>query len=165
MEAIGARPEALGAADVVSEEFYGTLYSTSGAHWIKPDTMERYVSSEGISVTVNTGMEVREQGLYVDSFLAEKDKYSSFMGGNNPLYIIKNPNAATNEKLLVVRDSFSDSLAPFLAQQYAEIHMIDLRYYRTGVAAYAEMMDPDAIFVCYSVDNYQKDADDIFLGQ
>ena len=165
MEAIGARPEALGAADVVSEEFYGTLYSTSGAHWIKPDTMERYVSSEGISVTVNTGMEVREQGLYVDSFLAEKDKYSSFMGGNNPLYIIKNPNAATNEKLLVVRDSFSDSLAPFLARQYAEIHMIDLRYYRTSVASYGEMMGADAIFVCYSVDNFQEDADVIFLGQ
>ena len=65
----------------------------------------------------------------------------------------------------MVRDSFSDSLAPFLAQHYAEIHMIDLRYYRTSVASYGEMMGADAIFVCYSVDNFQKDADVIFLGQ
>jgi len=165
MEALGAEPEALGEADVVSEEFYGTLYSTSGVHWVEPDTMERYIDGEGISVTVNTGMEISERGLYVDSFLAEKDKYSSFMGGNNPLYIINNPNAATDEKLLVVRDSFTDSLAPFLTQYYSEIHLLDLRYYRTPVSMYAEMMDADAIFVCYSVDNFQKDADVIFLGQ
>ncbi len=165
MDAIGAESAPLGEANVVSEDFFGTLYSTSGIHWLDPDTMERYIDGEGILVEVNTGLEQKEVGLYNDAFLSEKDKYSSFLGGNNPLYIIKNPNAATDEKLLVVRDSFSDSLAPFLAQQYSEIHLVDLRYYRTPVAAYAEMMDADAIFVCYSVDNFQKDADVIFLGQ
>ena len=100
-------------------------------------------------------------GLYVDSFLGEKDKYSSFLGGNNPLYIVRNPDAATDQKLLVVRDSYSDSLAPFLSQTYAEVHLLDLRHYRTSVAQYAE----DAIFVCYSVENFIKDADAVFLAQ
>jgi len=121
--------------------------------------------STALNARLNTGMATEEHGLYVDKFLAEKDKYSSFMGGNNPLYIIENPDAETDKKLLVVRDSYTDALAPFLSQNYSEIHLLDLRYYRTPVAAYAEAMGADEIFVLYSVDNFQKDADVIFLGQ
>ena len=163
MEALGVEPEPLGEGETVSEDFLGTLYSTSGVHWIQPDTMERYISSEGITVEDVVGGETH--GLYVDSFLSEKDKYSSFMGGNNPLYIVRNPNAATDKTLLVVRDSYSDSLAPFLTQYYSEIHLLDLRYYRTPVAVYAEGNNIDEIFVCYSVENFIRDADAVFLGQ
>ena len=101
----------------------------------------------------------------MDSFLEEKDKYASFLGGNTPLYIVQNPNAATDKKLLIVRDSYSDSLAPFLSQEFAEVHLLDLRYYRTSVAQYAEENGIDEIFVCYSVENFVKDVDAIFLGQ
>ena len=165
MEAMGVTPEPLGEATTVSEDFNGTLYSTSGIHWLTPDTMERYVDGEGVTVTVNTGTEELTHGLYVEENLEGKDKYTYFMGGNNPLYVIKNPNAVSDRKLLVVRDSYSDSLAPFLSQYFSEIHLLDLRYYRTPVAAYAQENDMDAVFVCYSVDNFQKDADVVFLGQ
>ena len=163
MEVLDVEPEPLGEGETVSEDFLGTLYSTSGVHWIQPDTMERYISSEGI--TVEDVVAGETHGLYVDSFLGEKDKYASFLGGNNPLYIVRNPNAATDKTLLVVRDSYSDSLAPFLTQYYSEIHLLDLRYYRTPVAAYAEGNNIDEIFVCYSVENFIRDADAVFLGQ
>ena len=165
MEALGVEPEPLGEKNTVSENFYGTLYSTSGVHWLEPDHIDRYIDSDGITVTVNTGTGEDTHGLYVDSFLSEKDQYSSFLGGNNPLYVIENPNAATDETLLVVRDSFADSLAPFLTQYYKTIHMIDLRYYRMGVAGYAEAIGADAIFICYSVNNFQSDSNMIYLGQ
>lgn len=153
----------LGEGETVSDSFNGTLYSSSGVHWLESDTIERYVSGEGVTVeNVYTG---ETGGLYVDSFLEEKDQYSSFLGGNNPLYIIRNPHAATDRKLLVVRDSYSDSLAPFLSGQFSEIHLLDLRYYKTSVSAYAEENGLDAIFVCYSVENFIKDADAIFLAQ
>ncbi len=163
LQAAGLEIPALGEVSTVADDFYGTLYSTSGVHWIEPDTMEHYVSGEG--VTVENGQTGEIGGLYVESKLKEKDKYSHFLGGNNPLYIIRNENAATDKKLLVVRDSYSDSLAPFLSQTYSEIHLIDLRYYRTSVAMYAEMMGMDEIFVCYSVENFVKDVDAVFLGQ
>lgn len=163
LEAAGLEVPELGSAVTVADDFYGTLYSTSGVHWVDPDTMEHYVSGEG--VTVENGETGEVGGLYVESKLEEKDKYSHFLGGNNPLYIIRNENASTARKLLVVRDSYSDSLAPFLSQTYSEIHLIDLRYYRTSVAMYAEMMDMDEIFVCYSVENFVKDTDAVFLGQ
>lgn len=163
LDAAGIAVPELGEGTVVSDDFYGTLYSTSGVHWLDPDIIEHYVSGEG--VTVENGQTGEIGGLYVESKLEEKDKYSHFLGGNNPLYIVRNPNAATDKKLLVVRDSYSDSLAPFLSQTYSEIHLIDLRYYRTSVAMYAEMMEMDEIFVCYSVENFVKDIDAVFLGK
>lgn len=163
MEAMGEEPAPLGAPETVAEDFYGTLYSTSGVHWIRPDTIQRYISGE--KVTVEDVEKGETHGLYVDSFLGEKDKYASFLGGNAPLYILRSPEAASDTKLLVVRDSYSDALAPFLSQQFAEVHLIDLRYYRTSVAEYARENDIDSIFVCYSVENFVKDLDVVFLGR
>ena len=163
MEAMGETLPPLDAGETVSEGFYGTLYSTSGVHWLEPDSMERYITGEGVTVEDVYGGETH--GLYVDSFLGEKDKYASFMGGNAPLYIVRNPEAASDQKLLVVRDSYSDSLAPFLSQEFGEIHLLDLRYNRTSVAQYAQENGIDQIFVCYSVDNFVKDVDAVFLGQ
>ncbi len=163
MEAMGEPFEPLGTPETVSDDFYGTLYSSSGVHWLAPDTIERYVSGEG--VTVENFEKGETHGLYVDSFLGEKDKYASFLGGNTPLYIIRNPEAASGEKLLVVRDSYSDAMAPFLSQFFAEIHLVDLRYYRTSVAEYARENGMDQIFVCYSVENFVKDMDAVFMGR
>ncbi len=162
-EAMGFTPAPLGEATVASDQFYGTLYSTSGVHWLGPETIERYRDSEGI--TVEDPVKGETHGLYVDSYLSEKDKYSSFMGGNTPLYIVTNPSAASGETLLVVRDSYSDSLAPFLTDLFQEIHLMDLRYNRQSVAQYAESIGADRILVCYSVENFVKDADTVFLGQ
>lgn len=163
LEAAGVEVPALGEGKTVSDSFFGTLYSTSGIHWLEPDTIEYYVFDD--AVTVENGLTGEIGGLYVESKLEEKDKYSSFLGGNNPLYIIRNPNAATDRKILVVRDSYTDSLAPFLSQTYSEVHLVDLRYYRIGVSVYAEMAQVDEIFICYSVENFVKDADAVFIGK
>ena len=165
MEALGVEPEPLGEKSTVSRDFNGTLYSTSGVHWLESDEIDTYIPDEGVTVTVNDGVSESTHGLYVEENLVGKDKYTFFMGGNNPLYIVKSENAATDGKLLLVRDSYSDSLIPYLTQYYSEIHVIDLRYYRVPVAAYAESMGADAIFVCYSVENFQKEDNVIFLGQ
>ena len=166
LEAMGMEPQPLGQQVTVSDDFNGTLYSTSGVHWLEPDEIHTYVPDNGdVYVTANTGEGFIGGGLYVPEKLEGKDKYTYFLGGNQPLYIIENPNAATDKKLLVLRDSYADSLAPFLSQDFAEIHLLDLRYYRTPVAAYAEQMGADAILVSYSVDNFQKDENIIFMGQ
>ena len=163
LEAMGETPLPLGKAETVSDDFYGTLYSSSGVHWVPPDTIERYVRED--AVTVEDVYGGGKHGLYVDSFLEEKDQYASFLGGNQPLYIVRNSAASSDKKLLLVRDSYSDSLAPFLCRHFAEIHLLDLRYNKTSVAQYAADMGADGIAVLYSVDNFMKDADTVFLAQ
>lgn len=163
LSAMGEAPDPLGAPETVSEDFYGTLYSSSGVHWLAPDSIQRYIPEGGVTVEDVYGGETH--GLYVDSFLGEKDKYASFLGGNAPLYIVRNRSAASAEKLLLVRDSYSDSMAPFLSRYFSEVHLLDLRYCRTSVAQYARENGVDRIFVCYSVENFVKDLDAVFLGQ
>jgi len=163
MDAMGEAPAPAGEGVTVSQDFFGTLYSSSGVHWLEPDSIERFVFDDDTAVENVQSGEVH--GLYVDRFLAEKDKYASFLGGNAPLYIVRNPDAAVNRSILVVRDSYSDSLAPFLSRYFSEIHLLDLRYYRTSVAEYAEENHIDQIFVCYSVENFVKDIDAVFIGR
>ena len=39
------------------------------------------------------------------------------------------------------------------------------RYYRTSVVEYARENGMDRIFVCYSVENFVKDLDAVFMGR
>jgi hypothetical protein len=139
-----------------SDRFNGTLYSKSGIHWLRPDTIEFWVPEEGLSVTSWRSGSPEETALYETSYLDEKDKYSVFLGGNQPLCVIKNENLPEGEKLLLIRDSYSDALAPFLAQYFAEVHLLDLRYYRASAAQYAAENGIDRIFVLYSVPNFHR---------
>ena len=104
--------------------------------------------------------------LYDRIYLEKKDKYSSFLGGIQPLCVIRNENLPEDAgKILLVRDSYSDALAPFLAQSFSEVHLLDLRYYRAPVALYAEQNDIADIVVLYSVQNFIADRNVVLLAQ
>ena len=149
--------------EIAAADFNGTLYSTSGIHWLTPDTMEFWVEVDGLSVTSwRTGKEEAAQ-LYDRSYLTVKDKYSAFLGGNQPLCVIKNENVTDGSKLLLVRNSYSDAMAPFLAQRFSEVHLIDLRYYRMPASAYAAENGIQDILVCYSVQNFISDRNLVLL--
>lgn len=151
--------------ETVTEDFNGTLYSTSGVHWLTPDTMEFWVEDAGLEITSwRTG--APEPGvLYDRSYLEQKDKYSAFLGGNQPLCVIRNEAAAGQGKLLLIRDSYSDALTPFLVQRFEEVHLLDARYYRAPASAYAADNGIDAVAVVYSVPNFITDRNLVLLGQ
>lgn len=169
MEALGRgeevpEPEAVKAWDLpVSNGFQGTLYSQSGIHWLEPDSIEFWVEESGLTVTSWRDGTPKEARLYDWDYLGEKDKYSAFLGGNQPLCIIKNPEG--EGKLLVIRDSYADSLAPFLALHFEEVHLLDPRYYRYSAAKYAEENGLEAIAVAYSVPNFITDRNLVLLAQ
>ena len=149
---------------VVSEEFYGTTWSSSGFSWVDPDTMEIFVNApEGLKVTSYPQGSPVEGKLYDFSFLEKKDKYSMFMGGNCPMHVIETGNE-DKPSLLILRDSYTDSLIPFLLDDFSEIHVLDLRYYRASLKAYIEQNDFDNVLVCYSVSNFCSDSNISLLG-
>lgn len=149
---------------LVSDRFYGTTYSSAGAGWVKPDEMYTWVPKGGIEVTRYPEGSPVSGSLYDLSKLEVKDKYSMFLGGNQPLCVIENPDAAGG-KLLVIRDSYSDSLAPFLALDYSEIHLFDPRYNNTPISSYVEENGIDAVLVLYSAANFAADQNLFKLGR
>lgn len=85
-------------------------------------------------------------------------------GGNQPLCVIRNENAAGQGKVLLIRDSYSDSLAPFLSRSFEEVHLLDTRYYHMSPAQYAAENDIDEIVVLFSVPNFITEKSLVFLG-
>ena len=143
---------------VISEEFYGTTWSSSGFSWVGPDTMEIFVNEpEGLKVTSYPEGSPVEGKLYDFSFLEKKDKYSTFMGGNCPLHEIVTGTEG-KPSLLIIRDSYTDSLLPLLLDDFSEIHVLDLRYSRASLKSYIEQNDFDSVLVCYSVSNFSTDS-------
>ena len=85
-----------------------------------------------------------------------------FMGGNQPLAVVKTGNEG--EKLLLIRDSYADSEVPFLLGSFSEIHLIDLRYYKQDIAGYVRQNGIDRVAVSYSLKNFMTDSNVYFLG-
>ena len=163
-EALGYTPVPLDAytETVRSTEFYGTVFSSSGVRWVAPATIATYVPDTGITVTSYTydsnGNPVEvPRALYDESYLSVKDKYSMFLGGQQSLGVVKTPNA-DKPKLLIIRDSYTDSLVPFLTPHFSEIHLIDLRYYKLSIADYIQQNGIDQALVLYSVPNFVTDS-------
>ena len=145
----------------VSHSFLGTNYSSAGAWWAEPDIITAYVPEKGIEVISNfTGCE--EPGrLYAPEQLDVKNKYAYFLGGNQPRCIIRTQN--DGPKLLVIRDSYTDCLAPFLTERFREIHLFDLRYYRLSVSDYIRENDIDTVLVLYGFESYVTDENQFLL--
>lgn len=146
---------------LVSDRFYGTTYSSAGAGWVSPDEMYTWVPEGGVEVTRYPEGKPVPGSLYDLSQLEVKDKYKMFLGGNQPLCVIENPDGEGG-RLLVVRDSYSDTLAPFLSLDYGEVHLFDLRYNRTSLKDYVEQNHIDQVLVLYSASNFVTD-DNLFL--
>ena len=136
----------------VSEDFLGTNYSSACAWWTEPDAIEVYVKEDGKEVTSNfTGREEPGQ-LYVEKRLDAKNQYAYFLGGNQPLCVIRS--RAEGPKLLVLRDSYCDCLAPFLSERFQEVHLFDLRYNRLSPADYIREQRIDMVLILYSFETF-----------
>lgn len=154
-----------GGRETVSEDFYGTSWSSSGFSWVEPDSMEIFVTEpEGLEITNYPQGSPVEGQLYDWSRLEVKDKYSFFYGGNTPLLEIET-GVEGAPSLLILRDSYMDSLSPFLLESYSRIHILDLRYYRASLSDYIAQNGFDDVLVCYSIDNFSTDSNIFLLGR
>ncbi len=166
-EAMGFTPSPLETYDrvTVSDEFYGTTYSSSGFSWVAPDSIETFVpESDAVTVTNYPSGSPVEGTMYDSSFLDRKDKYSMFYGGNTPLLHIE---TGTEDKgsLLIIRDSYADCFTPFLYDKFSDIYQLDLRYYRTSLNDFIEENDIDTILLFYSTMSFMTDNSLFLLGQ
>ena len=95
-------------------------------------------------------------GFVNTSYFDKKDKYGAFMSGTNRLLTVTYESedaTADRPRLLVARDSFASSLAPFLARHF-DLVMVDLSGGMTHLSEYAETYGCDRILVVYNLENF-----------
>ncbi len=140
-------------------DFYGTSYAKSGLWATKPDTLEVWQSETTVSIAVqdeNMKQPKEQDSLFFWAHQNELDKYPIFLDGNHGRVTIET--GGKGERLLVLRDSFAHCFAPFLAEHFSRIDLIDLRYFKLQtVSEYLAQNPVDEILLCYGLDSLMTD--------
>ena len=139
----------------ISDDFYGTLYSKALDRDAVPDTIE--IPEKLPEAEITCDGQTRDD-VYDMTKKDQKDKYAVYFGGNYGEVEIKIKNPDNDRTLLIVKDSFANSLLPYLAESYQEIHVFDPRYNRMPISQYAQQCGADEILVLYQTANFAEDA-------
>lgn len=165
------------------EDFYGTFYSKAKRPSQPADTITWYdVDVDEFAFVANLqqdkqlaqlGEVVQEDGLEllrVDGMMDQRkfevrDKYAAFMWGNSGYVKIKsnhnlNHQEGKTSRMLLFKDSYANSMIPYLTYNYDEIIVVDLRYMAKSTK---ELMQEefDDIFVMYNFSTYVSGASDL----
>lgn len=109
------------------EGFKGVYYGQSALN-PKPDTLVYLTNDILNSCTVFDYEKNSTTTLYNLDKFAGLDGYDFFLSGTKPLLRIDNPNAKTDDTLVIFRDSYGSSISPLLAEAYSTVYVVDIRY-------------------------------------
>lgn len=88
-----------------------------------------YVTSPALSAaTVWDGEQGKAIGVYDFDRLTGRDPYEFYLSGSLSLVTLRNEKAAGKDRLILFRDSFGSSIAPYFLDCYQEVTLVDIRY-------------------------------------
>lgn len=138
----------------ISKDFYGTSYAKIN-YARQADKIEIYEPADKLRVVYNMG-EKKTKTLYDVSFLKTADQYSVFTGGNQAVLEITG-GIKNGKTLLLIKDSFANSILPFLAEDYEKLVVVDLRQLNVSGDRLLEMFSPTDILILYNSAQFAQD--------
>lgn len=134
----------------------GSLYDATGLDLLRqnPDTVEYFripgnysctsVPRGGIAENATMLLHEYAQGVYA---------YGVFLGGDSTLFVVRNQaeDMKGKKKIAVIKDSFGNAFAPYLAPHYSEVHVIDLRYFNRNLVSYVKQNGIDEVLVINNI--------------
>ncbi len=135
------------------EGFLGSFYASTNksAELAKtPDTVEVFkpFNSTQMTITDKKG-KVFKWGVVTDvSSWGAENKYSAFIGGDNPYTLIENADLTDGSSCFVLKESYANAFIPFLVPHYQKIHVVDYRYWNGNVVDFvAQNGINDVLFI------------------
>ena len=95
--------------------------------------------------------------LINQSMLHQKDKYAAFMHGNIGFSKVIVSQVEKPSKILVIKDSYANSVIPFLINHHDEIDVVDLRNYNGSVLELIKENNYDQVLVLMSFSQFSTD--------
>ncbi len=151
------------------ENFLGTYYSKSKKFDTRSDIITWYdfpvgeVTIDGKTTVLNTKKEeIPVEGMYEASKWEERDKYAAFLYGNNGLTVIPSGcNLDRQEgrvsRVLLIKDSYGNSFAPFLTWSYDEVYAVDLRSLTEKMSELTSRVQFDDVLILYNYQSFESD--------
>ena len=142
-------------------DFYGTTHSRAGIPFVPADTLEIWEADDDSRFTVfqrrgDSVETVIESGFISEEYLTKKDKYGAFLDGTHSLLLIMDTEAAergeSRPRLLLARDSFANSMVPFLARHF-DICMVNLSGGMTNLSELAQEYGCQRVLVVCNREN------------
>ncbi len=132
----GLTPHELSEYESVSYDgFYGTFYfSTNRAEALKanPDTITAYLPLSGNAMTYQDSAGAMHEAAIINdaSRMNAGNRYNCFLLGDNGYTEMHNESLTDGASCVLVKESYGNALAPFLADHYRDLYVIDYRYYQ-----------------------------------
>jgi len=125
-------------AEMVTDEFYGTIYSKVNDYNHRADEITIYTNPEDVLTVQYMDTEETCDTLYNLDYVSKKDKYSLFLNNLHDFIQITNETAESERELVLIKDSYANSLVPYLVHHYKKIYVFDTRYYKHGMSEFVK---------------------------
>ncbi len=163
MDALGERTLNL---DICTEHtidgFEGSLVYADDGLWENLDTVHfwTFPFNTYAERTDNMGDEPYTTTVYYEGESGGAYAFGVFLWGDGALVVEHNTDLQNGKKIAVVKDSFGNPFAPYLAANYEEVHVIDYNYYSGSIKSYCRNNDIDEVLILMSVSD-AGDTDEI----
>ena len=135
----------------LEELFFGVYFGQSALNL--PGEELHYLTNDVLEQCKTLNYENNQSlGIYDLEKVKGNDPYEIYLSGPVSLLTIENEMAETEKELVVFRDSFGSSLIPLLAEGYAKITLIDIRYIQSDfLSNFVDFKDKDVLFLYSTV--------------
>lgn len=130
-----------------TDSFKGVYYGQSALS-LNAEKMV-YVDNEAITNCTVFDYETKSNiPVYNMQMLDGYDPYEMFLSGSKSLLTIENKEASSSKELIIFRDSFGSSIAPYFVDGYKKITLVDIRYISPVLLGqFIEFDDQDVLFL------------------
>lgn len=118
-----------------------------------PEPIDAYFKREKHEVNYNNGEYVTDS-IFEEKFLNGSDRYAVFFNSNQAVTKI---NGSGSGKILIIKDSYANCFGQFVVDDYAETHLIDLRFFTGKVTDYIRENGIAEVLVLYNIPNFCAD--------
>jgi len=134
ISAMGYEPITNYTLELATDSYVGSNYGKAAVKSIEKDSIY-FAHNDYLDAMTVRRYETLEDyqdynSIYFRDRIESLDPYDAFIGGLGPITVIENNKLQTDKELIVFKDSYSHSLAPFLAQHFNKVILFDLRYVR-----------------------------------
>ena len=131
-------------------DYFGSFTNNDevAAYLTIPDTVVYYKTDADIEcMQYDKNAENPYETLLLHEYATGINSYGVFLGGDNPLMVAKNSDG-NGKKIAVIKESYGNAFAPFIAFTYSETHIIDSRYFKADLKQYLKDNEiTDVIFI------------------
>lgn len=144
--------------------YYYSYCGTPAVMKKNPDVLTAYLPRADLTVTyTQSGKNYPGALVYDFTGPAYDQKYGAYLGGDHPLTTIVNNDISGDDSCVVIKDSYGNAFATYLASHYKTVYVLDVRSYvaqrgHLTLSDFADQLGVDDVIVMLSIVFSQSDA-------